>query len=182
MTHAELVRRAAGWLRTAMRCYVVLTEHTAGWEHPDAIGWRRGGAQSIVVECKVSRSDFLRDRQKSTRSHYSARPGLWCYYLTPPGLLMAMNADGVTPQPFRALPDGWGLLHAEPRRVRVVTRAQPNEEIDDRSSTQLRLELQRLYQEVRRYQVQGLKPQTYAALNRARKQPPPVAAVGEAHE
>ncbi len=164
MTHADLVRRAARWLRTTMGCGVVLTEHAAGREFPDAIGWRR--SSSIVVECKVSRSDFIRDRHKPSRAHYGARPGLRCYYLTPPGLLMGRMADGVTPQPFRPLPEGWGLLHAEPREIRVVYPAAPQLESwrDDRSADQLRGELTRLYYEVRRYQVQGLKPQTVAAL------------------
>jgi hypothetical protein len=161
MTHADLVARAARWLRTTMACHVVLTEHTVGQEYPDAIGWR-GRGESVVVECKISRSDFLRDRHKASRAHYGQRPGVWCYYLTPPGLVWG-------PQITLALPEGWGLLHAEPRLIRVVQKAAPTTGVDDRSVTQLRRELYRLYSEVRRYQVQGLKPQTFAAWDQGRR-------------
>jgi hypothetical protein len=40
-THAQLVQRAALWLRNNERCRVVLTEQTTGsGEIPDALGWK----------------------------------------------------------------------------------------------------------------------------------------------
>lgn len=158
MTHAELVTRAARWLRSTIKCGVVLTEHNAGSEFPDAIGWKSGF--SYLVECKVSRSDFLADLKKTSRASYEVRPAFQCYYLTPPQLL---DPDVWPNSPF-ALPHGWGLLEAHARHVKVVTPALPSADTcDDRSADQLRDEIYRMYCELRRYQAQGLKPQTLDA-------------------
>ena len=59
MTHAQLVEKAVEWLR-GYRCGVVLSEQACiSGEMPDAIGWKKA-CHSVVVECKVSRPDFLR--------------------------------------------------------------------------------------------------------------------------
>lgn len=127
------------------------------FEHPDAMGWRRAGRESFVVECKVSRNDFYADRRKPTRSSYDQRPGLLCYYMTPSGL--------VSPN---ELPDGWGLLYAEPRMIRTIHNAKPEASlVDDRTAQQLRGELERLYCEVRRYQVNGITYPKVASGNQA---------------
>lgn len=107
MTHTELVDRAARWLKNSLRCRVVLKEshaYTRYGEQPDAIGWRNGCA--LLVECKISRSDFLADRKKLCRDHY---PGLgnWRCYLTPPGLV------GIS-----ELRDGWSLYEVQGRAIR----------------------------------------------------------------
>jgi hypothetical protein len=63
MTHNDLVKRAVRWLTGSQRCGVVLAEITSvAMENPDAIGWQ--ARKSILVECKVSRSDFLAQRNK----------------------------------------------------------------------------------------------------------------------
>jgi hypothetical protein len=112
MTHAELVARAEAWLRNHMRCRVVLCERSsAAGETPDAIGWR-GSSYSILVECKVSRSDFRADLQKPWRRYWA---GMGCerYYMAPPGLLKPHEVPG-----------GWGLLEVWPKTVRVARKAQ----------------------------------------------------------
>ena len=61
-----LVDKAERWLR-AYGCGIVLSEQACGnGEIPDAIGWKRA-CHSVVVECKVSRADFLADREKACR-------------------------------------------------------------------------------------------------------------------
>jgi hypothetical protein len=164
MTHADLVKRAGAWLRGTIGCKVVLLEHTSLGEHPDAIGWR-GVCRSWVVECKVSRSDFHADQKKySRRLGRDHRPGFQCYYLVPAGLL---QPDDV--------PDWWGLLWAEARRIRVMKLALPSSARageprqrwsnplydglpgDDRNQRARDQEFQRLYQELRRYQAQGIR-------------------------
>src|SRR2546427_11384384 len=66
MTHAQLVQQAVIWLR-AYVCGVILSEQcSANWEMPDAIGWKRA-CHSVLIECKISRSDFLADRDKPFR-------------------------------------------------------------------------------------------------------------------
>lgn len=133
-----------------MGCGVVFAEHTAGFEHPDAMGWKYG-TWSIVVECKVSRADFFADRKKPTRAAYEKRPAAHCYYLVPTGL--------VSPN---ELPDGWGLLYVDGKRVRVMKAPLPELRVCDRTTRQLTDELYRLYCEVRRYQIHGL---TYPKLS-----------------
>jgi hypothetical protein len=66
MTHEALVGRGARWLQSNRRCEPVLHGINVTAEIPDAIGWSssykfRG---SHVLECKASRSDFIRDRHK----------------------------------------------------------------------------------------------------------------------
>lgn len=118
MTHAEMVKRAEKWLRNSCRlekprrvcrCPVVICESVAASESPDAIGYLFGGIHTVVVECKVSVSDFRADQKKVPRQHPALGMGTYRYYLTPPGLLRAEQ-----------IPDNWGLLEAHSRTVRVV--------------------------------------------------------------
>lgn len=106
--HDALVTRATRWLRNTLHCRVVLSElvaYTASRETPDVIGWVRG--YSVLVECKTSRADFLRDMRKSARMPSHAALGHWRFYLTEPGLL-----DGLE------LPYGWGWYAVYGRSVR----------------------------------------------------------------
>ena len=109
MTHDELCDRAVRWLSKTRRCRIVLREVVSyAVEIPDAIGWRASTGWSYLVECKVSRADFLRDAKKYGRNpHWSI--GQFRYYMTPLGLLRAGD-----------LPDGWGLLEVHGNGVRIV--------------------------------------------------------------
>ncbi|WP_051326787.1 hypothetical protein [Aliagarivorans taiwanensis] len=107
-THKELCEKAVKWLRRPQSqlshgCHVAMSETQSGWsgEIPDAIGFRSAGFQdgSIVVEVKVSRSDFLADKKKPHRKGDVLGLGSWRYFLCPEGLI----------QPDE-LPDKWGLL------------------------------------------------------------------------
>lgn len=151
MTHAELVQIAARWLKKKQRCGVVFREHYVFNEIPDALGYR--GAYSICVECKTSRSDFLRDLRKPSRRNYASRPALNCYYLSP----QPVSGEVVVIPPAR-LPDGWGLLNVT-ASGRVVVIQKPKQAdlcYDDRTADQMRTELYRLYLDIRRYHAQGL--------------------------
>lgn len=154
MTHSELVDRAVRWLKKTRRCGVVFREHTADFEHPDALGFKT--ASSILVECKVSRADFLADQKKRSRVRMAAnqanRPAFECWYMAPTGLLRECD-----------IPSGWGLVVADGPRVRVVVNG--TRQIDDRSAEAMRHEVYRLYCEVRRYQLHGL---TYPTLSKGR--------------
>lgn len=156
MTHGQLTDRAVRWLKVTQRCGVVFREHYMFNEIPDALGYRH--SWSICIECKTSLADFKADQQKwSRRGGYNMRPAAQCYYLCVPDLI---TAD--------LLPDGWGLLYAEPRIVRVVVKARP-EGIDDRTSDQLRRELSRLYCDIRRYHAQGLHYEPFRVLEKRRR-------------
>lgn len=108
MTHAELVQIAAKWLR-GKGCGAVLTELTsAAWETPDAIGFRSD--YSILLECKVSRADFLEDKKKHFRIYPTNGQGTFRFYLCPQGVIKPDE-----------LPDKWGLIwvdeNGKPRQV-----------------------------------------------------------------
>lgn len=109
--HAELVERAARWLRSAMKCAPVLTEVNcwATSESPDAFGVNSGG--SIVVECKTSVRDFYADLQKPFRAKPEDGMGRLRYYLTPKAL--------VSPERL-TLARGWGLIEVHGRIIRVI--------------------------------------------------------------
>ncbi|MGB9105309.1 MAG: hypothetical protein WCC59_11160, partial [Terriglobales bacterium] len=67
MTHPALVELAVRWLRTSYRCGIILSEQACcTGEVPDVIGWK-GRCRSVLVECKISRADFLADRGKPWR-------------------------------------------------------------------------------------------------------------------
>lgn len=114
MNHQELVHRATKWLRSR-KCNVVLAEPTAvsGLEIPDAIGWSPSGATtntSVLVECKVSRSDFLQDRKKGTRTSASDKQlGNERWFMTTRRLLDPEE-----------IPEGWGLVEVTEQKAFVV--------------------------------------------------------------
>lgn len=116
MTHDDLVQVAARWLQGTGRCSVVLADFRCmvAMELPDAIGWPMNWNWSVVIECKVSRSDFFADRRKPhRRPDCSFAMGCERYYLTPPGLVK-----------LEELPEGWGLLEAHPGRVRRLKKSE----------------------------------------------------------
>src|ERR1041385_3731182 len=86
VTHSQLVASAVAWLRK-YRCGIVLSEQACvSGEMPDAIGWKRA-CHSVLVECKVSRVDFVADQQKPFRQRPELGLGCERFYLTPAGLL-----------------------------------------------------------------------------------------------
>jgi hypothetical protein len=87
VTHASLVDRAVEWLRTQYRCGIVLSEQAcASGEVPDVIGWK-GKNRSVVVECKISRGDFLADRNKPWRVNPEIALGSERLYMAPAGVI-----------------------------------------------------------------------------------------------
>lgn len=110
LTHADLVKRAVRWLRSEHRCSIVLAEMTCTAPSiPDAIGWH-GSFWSILVECKVSRSDFMADRKKLIHLDPDNAPGQERWYLTPPGILKPQD-----------VPAGWWLAEVYEKRIVKVT-------------------------------------------------------------
>lgn len=85
--HDRLVELACRWLKSK-GCGVVFSDRlrfvSTSPERPDAIGWRDN--LSILVECKTSRSDFLRDFSKSFRTS-EAGMGDWRFLLAPKGVV-----------------------------------------------------------------------------------------------
>jgi len=143
MTHAQLVEKAVRWLRS-YRCGVVLSEQACvSGEMPDAIGWKRAN-HSVLVECKVTRADFLADRVKPFRSKPERGVGCERFYLTPANLLRPEE-----------LPTGWGLLELRGRGIEIIQLAAKNL----RSATGLRYEMNLLLASLRRVEVR-IEPQS----------------------
>jgi hypothetical protein len=143
MTHAQLVQQAVIWLR-AYRCGVILSEQCcANGEMPDAIGWKRA-CHSVLIECKISHSDFLADRDKPFRQKSELGLGCERFYLTPPRLLRTEE-----------LPAGWGLLEYRRRKVEVTRSSARNL----RTATGFRYEMNLLLASLRRVEIR-VEPQT----------------------
>ena len=117
MTHSELVIRAGRWLKNTMKCKLVVLEPEP-WnchEHVDAIGWTPFG-DSISVECKVSRADFIGDKRKDWRLT-SIGMGARRYYLTPPGMI------NPTDQAYQIDMRGTGVIEVHGRQIKMITEA-----------------------------------------------------------
>ena len=98
LTHKQLVEAAYKWVLKRGSCGVAFKELvTTSSEIPDVIGFG-GWGHSVLIECKVSRSDFFADRQKPFR--ISGRGmGKYRLFCTPVGLIKPSE-----------LPEKWGLL------------------------------------------------------------------------
>jgi hypothetical protein len=134
---------AVGWLRR-YRCGVVLSEQACvSGEMPDAIGWKKA-CHSVLVECKVSRADFLADREKAFRQKPETGVGCERYYLAAKGLIRPED-----------LPAGWGLLEVCGREIEKVKRSRKNL----RSETGFQYEMNLLLASLRRVEVR-IEPQS----------------------
>ena len=110
---------------------------------PDAIGWKQA-CHSVLVECKVSRADFLADRNKPFRQKPETGVGCERYYLSPRGLIR-----------IEELPTGWGLLEVCGHEIQKVKRSAKNL----RSDIGLRYEMNLLLASLRRVEVR-IEPQS----------------------
>ncbi|CAB4203488.1 hypothetical protein UFOVP1382_104 [uncultured Caudovirales phage] len=119
MTHDDLVILAYRWLLRHHRCAVAVAEVvTSSSYSPDAIGWRNSWnmVDVLVVEVKVSRSDYRADASKVAHQT-GCIPGKRRWYCTPKGLILPSE-----------LREGWGLVevheHAsgDPEKRRLVTK------------------------------------------------------------
>jgi hypothetical protein len=143
MTHSLLVRKAVEWLRR-YRCGVVLSEQACmSGEMPDAIGWKKA-CHSVLVECKVSRADFLADRSKPFRQRSELGVGNERFYLVPRGLILPEE-----------LPSGWGLLEYHSRQVNMLVPSRKKLRTDEG----FRCEMNLLLASLRRVEIR-IEPQT----------------------
>lgn len=96
MTHKELVMISYKWLLKNGSCGVAFYElYSSASEIPDVIGF--GSFRSVVIECKVTRGDFLKDHKKQ---HREKGMGMYRFYSCPAGLIKQSE-----------LPDKWGLIY-----------------------------------------------------------------------
>lgn len=101
-THKDLIPIAYRWVLKSGSCGVAFKElntHASNGEYPDVIGFGSWG-RSVLIEVKVSRSDFLADRKKSFRKYPEQGMGRFRFYMCPVGLIKPAD-----------LPDNWGLIY-----------------------------------------------------------------------
>lgn len=84
--HRELCILAAKWLRRSKlrgpSCpYAAVELVTAAQESPDVFGWNYWA--TVLIEVKVSRSDFLADAKKWFRQYPEEGVGAFRYYAAP---------------------------------------------------------------------------------------------------
>ena len=143
--HTQLIARAVEWLRRYYKCGIILSEqYCATGEVPDVIAWK-GRCKSVLVECKVSRADFLADAAKPFRQKPEDGMGCQRFYMAPAGIIAAGE-----------LPKHWGLLELHGREVRVAVK--PGR-IDLRTQAGLMKEMNLLLASLRRVEVR-IEPQT----------------------
>ncbi|MCL2210806.1 MAG: hypothetical protein FWB95_02670 [Treponema sp.] len=125
LTHDDLINIGRNWLLKSFcngskeyghsPCSVVLTElyaNTKYGEQPDILGFNSNcRSRSILIECKVSRSDFYADQKKPFR-HEVLTEGIGSqrWYLAPEGII-----------PKDKVPEKWGLLEVtQNKKVKVI--------------------------------------------------------------
>lgn len=98
MTHKQLVEISYKWMLKRGKMSIAFKELSSlASEIPDVIGFN--GWDSMVIECKVSRSDFLSDKKKP---HRSKGMGNWRFYSCPKGMIKKEE-----------LPEKWGLIYVD---------------------------------------------------------------------
>ena len=138
-----MVEKAVRWLRS-YRCGVILSEQAClSGEMPDAIGWKQA-CHSVLVECKVTRADFLADRAQPFRQKPEKGVGSERFYLTPDALVKVEE-----------LPAGWGLLEWRRGRIEIAHPSAKNL----RTATGFRSEMNLLLASLRRVEVR-IEPQS----------------------
>jgi hypothetical protein len=143
--HMRLVEHAVHWLRTKYRCGVILSEqYCATGEVPDVIGWK-GFCRSVLIECKVSRPDFLADAEKSFRQRPDEGMGCERFYLAPAGVIRRED-----------LPKHWGLLELHGGEVQAAVKPGRS---DLRSPAALMKEMNLLLASLRRVELR-IEPQS----------------------
>jgi hypothetical protein len=143
--HAQLIERAIEWLRRRYKCGIILSEqYCATGEVPDVIAWK-GRCKSVLVECKVSRADFLADAGKPFRQKPDEGMGSQRFYMAPAGMIRTEE-----------LPKHWGLLELSGRSAHMTVK--PGR-VDLRTEVGLMKEMNLLLASLRRVEVR-IEPQS----------------------
>ena len=121
MNHKELTLKASRWLKKHRQnavipnCSTIATEIVclnAEGEIPDVFGWCSW--TSVLIEVKVSRSDFKKDAKKIFREYPDMGMGEFRYYICPTDLIKVNE-----------LPPHWGLLYySEERGIEIIQKAE----------------------------------------------------------
>lgn len=99
MTHSELVLYSKKWVLKKTSCSIAFSEiKCLNAEIADVVGFA-SGEYSVLIECKVSRGDFFKDRLKTFRSSNKG-VGKFRFFSCPHGLIK-----------LNEVPENWGLVY-----------------------------------------------------------------------
>jgi hypothetical protein len=109
MTHKELVELSHKFVLKKMSCGFAVKElKTTEKEIVDVLGFGAWN-HSVLIEVKVSRSDFLADKKKSFRINPDEGVGRYRFYCCPKNLIKVED-----------LPKNWGLIYEEDKKLEIV--------------------------------------------------------------
>ena len=109
MTHKELVELSHKFVLKKMSCGFAVKElKTTEKEIVDVLGFGAWN-HSVLIEVKVSRSDFLADKKKSFRINPDEGVGRYRFYCCPKDLIKVED-----------LPKNWGLIYEEDKKLKIV--------------------------------------------------------------
>jgi hypothetical protein len=110
MTHKELVLTAMEWLENEHKCPLVFPElKCSSREIPDVIGFFDDGI-TVVIECKISKTDFSGDKKKPYRQYPEDGMGDYRYFAISRNIAY-LFADEI--------PENWGLVLFDNGTVKV---------------------------------------------------------------
>lgn len=113
-THSDLIQIAYRWVLRQGAAVAFKELVTVAMETPDVIAFG-GPVPSILIEVKISRSDFKADAKKFHRIYPEKGMGSHRIYCVPEGLLK-----------LEELPAGWALLEVSPTsRCKLTHRPHP---------------------------------------------------------
>lgn len=100
--HYKLCCLGAKWMQKQVYGsykYIAVELVCIGAENPDV--WGTNGYNSMLIEVKTSRADFLKDKKKFARQEQNSKyaTGNFRYYLAPDGII-----------DISEVPDDWGLI------------------------------------------------------------------------
>ena len=145
MDHKDLCVIAAKYLKTKgivsfHRCNYVVCELERQGESPDAFGFSSGTTQ--LIEVKVSRSDFLSDKNKYWRKRPEYGIGAYRSYLCPIDVIKKSD-----------LPIGWGLLYIDENNKIIEVMPPIKQQSNNSEEFRLMLSL---------FRREGIKPQIFS--------------------
>lgn len=156
ITHSQVVEIAYKWLIKRVG-FAFRELRSLSGECPDVIGFRH--TESILIECKVSRSDFLSDKNKPFRKIPDKGMGNYRLYCCPEGMIKKEE-----------LPEHWGLIYiieGKPKLVVNCFNSKGGNRFMDDNKFQINQEEERkvLYTALRRLHIRNRIEEIYTIEN-----------------
>jgi len=106
LTHKQLIKIGKQWLKRVEGCFLVISERPADGspETADILGYK-SSRHSILIECKASRADFRKDKEKWFREE-GLGMGQQRFFLAQKGII-----------PITEVPPGWGLIEVSGKQA-----------------------------------------------------------------